>query len=216
MVSEDGSESVFNDEQPKQSIALSAAAGDTVIFGAKADESWKFTCWKNGDTNEVYSTDATITINVTEALNLTAVFELAEDNEPIRAEHTSINYGRNGDGIVINTTSKSGTVVIRIDGGTAATNETEGLTIENGTVKISKELANKILKDGENKLNLVFSDGTLEIVVYVTGENSAITPNDDVTKTGETASAIAVSAVVLGSLTAALFLAMNRRKDEQE
>ena len=43
MVSEDGSESVFNDEQPKQSIALSAAAGDTVIFGAKADESWKFT-----------------------------------------------------------------------------------------------------------------------------------------------------------------------------
>ena len=137
------------------------------------------------------------------------------NDEPIRAEHTSITCGRNSD-IVINTTSKSDTVVVRIDGGTAATNETEGLTLENGTVTISKELANKILKDGENKLNLEFSDGTLEVVVYVTGESSTITPNVDVPKTGDTASAIAVSAAVLGSLTAALFLAMKRRKGEQE
>lgn len=196
---QDGSEPAFENDFPIQNPAVQAAVGDTVILSAKADEGWKFTEWKNSDTGEMYSTDAMITISVTEALNLTAVFEAAEENEPIRAEHTSINYGRNGDGIVINTTSKSDTVGIRIDGGTAATNETEGLTLENGTVKISKELANKILKDGENHLNLVFSDGTLEVVIYVTSESSAITPGTDVPKTGDATSAIAVSAVLISS-----------------
>ena len=43
-----------------------------------------------------------------------------------------------------------------------------------------------------------------------------ISPAVDTPKTGDTASAIAVSAVLLSSLTAALFLAMKRRKGEQE
>ena len=215
-ISQDGSEPEFEDDFPIHYAAVQAAVGDPVILSAKADEGWNFAEWKNSDTGKMYSTDATITIKVTEAMDLTAVFEIAEENEHVRAEHTTINYGRNGNGIVINTTSKSDTVVIRIDGGTAATNETEGLTLENGTVTISKELANKILKDGENKLNLVFSDGTLEVIVYVTGESSTITPDIDVPKTGDAASAIAVSAVLLSSLTAALFLAMKRRKGEQE
>ncbi|HCA54630.1 MAG TPA: hypothetical protein DEO95_03985, partial [Ruminococcaceae bacterium] len=43
-----------------------------------------------------------------------------------------------------------------------------------------------------------------------------ISPAVDTPKTGDTASAIAVSAVLLSSLTAALFLAVKRRKDEQE
>ena len=156
-----------------------------------------------------------------------ASYTVSEIVEPIQAEHTSIEYDRSGDGIVINTTSKSDTVAVRIDGGLAATNETEGLTLENGSVKISKELADTILKDGENHLHFVFSDGWLEVVVTVTNETptesstesspegSVVTPSTDVPKTGDTASAMAVSAMLLSSLTAALFLAMKRRKDEQ-
>ena len=43
-----------------------------------------------------------------------------------------------------------------------------------------------------------------------------ISPAVDTPKTGDSTSAIAVSAVVLSSLTAALFLAVKRRKGEQE
>ena len=213
-VSEDGSEPVFSDEHPKQSLALSAAVGDTVILGAKADEGREFKGWMNSDTDETYSTEETITITVSEALNLTAIFE--EKAEPILAEHTTIDYGKGGDGFVIRTTSKSDTVAVRIDGGLAATDETEGLTLENGAVTFSKELADKLLKDGENHLNLVFSDGELEIAVHYTGESSAVKPADNTPKTGDTSAAIAVSAALVASLSAALFLAVKRRKGEQE
>ncbi|MBQ3928640.1 MAG: LPXTG cell wall anchor domain-containing protein, partial [Clostridia bacterium] len=56
-----------------------------------------------------------------------------------------------------------------------------------------------------------------EMIVEPAEESSKpISPAVDTPKTGDTASAIAVSAVLLSSLTAALFLAVKRRKDEQE
>ena len=94
----------------------------------------------------------------------------AEEPKEIIAEHTSIDWDRSGDSIVIRTNSESETVAIRIGGGLAGTDETEGVTLENGTVTLSGEFANKILEDGENTLRLVFSDGEIEISIYVTNE----------------------------------------------
>ena len=86
------------------------------------------------------------------------------------AEHTNITWGRSGESIVIRTNSTSDTVAIRIGGGLAATENTEGVTLENGTVILSGEFANTILSDGENTLKLIFADGEIEISIFVTAE----------------------------------------------
>ncbi len=65
-----------------------------------------------------------------------------EEPKKIIAEHTSIDWDRSGDSIVIRTNSESETVAIRIGGGLAGTDETEGVTLENGTVTLSGEFAN--------------------------------------------------------------------------
>ena len=142
--------------------------------------------------------------------------ELMVEEEPITAEHSYITYGREGDGIVLNTTSQSDTVAIRIQGGTAATSESEGLSIENGVVTMSKELCDAILADGENDLHFVFEDGFIEVTIFVTNDTPAPGPGTDIPKTGDTTSAMAVTAVLLSSLAAAAFLSMKRRKAEQE
>ena len=131
-ISLDGSDPEFDDEFPKQNAGASVNVGDTIIFGAKADEGWTFTGWRYADTNKIYSDEETITIEVTETLHLIAVFEEEKDTEPVEES------------------------------------------------------------------------------------SKPISPAVDTPKTGDTASAIAVSEVLLSSLTAALLLAMKRRKDEQE
>ena len=100
-----------------------------------------------------------ITVNVT-----------TEEEKVIMAEHTNITWGRSGESIVIRTNSTSDTVAIRIGGGLAATENTEGVTLENGTVILSGEFANTILSDGENTLKLIFADGEIEISIFVTAE----------------------------------------------
>ena len=101
-----------------------------------------------------------------------------EEPKEIMAEHTSIDWDRSGDNIVIRTNSESETVAIRIGGGLTGTDETEGVTLENGTVTLSGEFANKILEDGENTLNLVFSDGELQISIFVTDTEKNDEPSD--------------------------------------
>ncbi len=93
-----------------------------------------------------------------------------EEEKNIMAEHTNITWGRSGENIVIRTNSTSDTVAIRIGGGLVATENTEGVTLENGTVTLSGEFANTILSDGENTLKLIFADGEIEIRIFVTGE----------------------------------------------
>lgn len=95
-----------------------------------------------------------------------------EEPKEIMAEHTSIDWDRSGESIIIKTNSASDTVAIRIDGGLAGTDKTEGVTLKNGTVTLSGEFANKILKDGKNTLRLVFSDGEIEISIFVTDEKN--------------------------------------------
>ena len=99
---------------------------------------------------------------------------MTEEEKVIMAEHTNITWGRSGESIIINTNSTSDTVVIRIGGGLAATENTEGVTLENGTVTLSGEFANTILSDGENTLKLIFADGEIEITVNVTSEEKTI------------------------------------------
>ena len=206
---------VFDDSKPLQHIVINAAEGDTVTVSGKADEGFVFTGWYDSFTDELVSADETLRIEVTGDQNIQAHFEEKEEAEEstIHAEHTMINWGRNGGGIVIRTDSASDTVAIRIDGGTAATDNTEGLSYENGTLTISKELADKLLKDGQNTLHLIFSDGTLEVRVYVTNEILPIQPGVETVKTGDTTPVFAVSVSILASLSAALFLAMKHKKD---
>ena len=102
----------------------------------------------------------------------------AEEPKKIIAEHTSINWDRSGGNIVIRTNSESETVAIRIGGGVSGTDKTEGVTLENGTVTLSGEFANKILEDGENTLRLIFSDGEIEISIFVTNTEKNNEPFD--------------------------------------
>ena len=100
------------------------------------------------------------------------------ETQEIMAEHTSIDWDRSGDNIVIRTNSESETVAIRIGGGLAGTNETQGVTLENGTVTLSGEFANRVLEDGENTLRLIFSDGEIEISIFVTDTEKEREPSD--------------------------------------
>ena len=88
----------------------------------------------------------------------------------IAAEHTNITWDRSGDDIIIRTNSESGTVAVRIAGGLAGTEKTDGVSIENGTVTLSTEFANSVLADGENTVKLLFDDGEIEISVFVSDE----------------------------------------------
>ena len=71
---DDGSEPVFDDEYPFQQAVYNANKGTTIKLSAKADEGWTFKEWKNKQTRETYSTDASVTIEANEALELVAVF----------------------------------------------------------------------------------------------------------------------------------------------
>ena len=73
--SADGSDPVFDDEYPMQSLYYNVVKGESVIFAAKAYEGWVFREWQYKATGEVYSKDATITITADTPLDLIAVFD---------------------------------------------------------------------------------------------------------------------------------------------
>ena len=157
-----------------------------------------------------------------------------EEPKEITAEQTSFTWDRSGDDIVIRTDSVSETVGVRIGGGTAATENTEGVTLENGAVIISGELANSILSDGENALTLVFSDGEIEISVFVTNEssqtddpseqsdpptdtgNTSIAPGSDTVKTGDNTSVVIFVTLLTVSLASVIALGINRKRISRE
>ena len=91
-----------------------------------------------------------------------------EEPKKIMAEHTSFDWDRSADDIVIRTNSDSETVAIRIGGGLAGTENTDGVVFENGILTLSVAFLNTVLENGENTLNLVFSDGELQISIFVT------------------------------------------------
>ncbi len=223
-VSFDGSEPVFDDESPMQTATINPSVVDTVTLGAKADEGWTFAYWINADTGEFYSADAIITVEVTGSLNLKAVF--ADDSL------LTVTATREG----------SGQVAISLDGSEPEFDDefpmqNAGASVNVGdTVTLGAKADEGWIFTGWRyaDTNDFYSDKatisievteTLHLVAVFEEEmiaepaeesNKPISPAVDTPKTGDTASAIAVSAVLLSSLTAALFLAVKRRKDEQE
>lgn len=51
------------------------AIGEIVAFGAKPDEGWKFVCWINEETEELYSMDQTVYVTAEVPLTIKAVFD---------------------------------------------------------------------------------------------------------------------------------------------
>ena len=223
-ISLDGSEPVFDDERPMQNAGASVNVGDTIIFGAKADEGWTFAYWINADTGEFYSADATITVEVTGNLNLKAVF--ADDSLMS----------------VTASTEGNGQIAISLDGSDPEFDDENPKQNAGASVNVGDTIifgakadegwtftgwryadTNKIYSD-EETITIEVTETLHLIAVFeeekdtepVEESSKPISPAVDTPKTGDTASAIAVSAVLLSSLTAALFLAMKRRKGEQE
>ena len=223
-VSFDGSEPVFDDESPMQTATINPSVVDTVTLGAKADEGWTFAYWINADTGEFYSADAIITVEVTGSLNLKAVF--ADDSLMS----------------VTASTEGNGQIAISLDGSDPEFDDefpkqNAGASVNVGDTIIFGAKAdegwtftgwryadtNKIYSD-EETITIEVTETLHLIAVFeeekdtepVEESSKPISPAVDTPKTGDTASAIAVSAVLLSSLTAALFLAMKRRKGEQE
>ena len=108
----------FDDDTPFQSLALNVLPGNTVVIKAKADDGYKFVGWKNIADGKIVSTDATYNVEVNEAMELVAVFELIENNDDNNdkkdADDKKDNSGSNntpanGTNTTTNNTSASGT-----------------------------------------------------------------------------------------------------------
>ena len=231
--SDDGNEPSDDNTTDNYGIDLTPGSINTIKLKAIADEGYVFGYWMDSDTHEFYSFDQILTIVPTENLDITAVFEDMGKEHTIVTDNTVIYYEIKDD-IVIRTNSQSDTVTVQIEDGIISSDDTEGLSIENGIITISKELADSMLKDGRNNLRLAFADGELEVTV-VTAEitdpvddpstddpstddpSKTIKPSTDTPKTGNAAStSAAAAAVILGSAAAAVVLGKKRKKDEQE
>ena len=82
---EDGSEPVFNDEYPMQSIAFNMDKGATAKVKAKANEGYKFMYWFDEDKETIYSMEDTIEIEMNEPLNLIALFDVDAERVLLKA-----------------------------------------------------------------------------------------------------------------------------------
>ena len=83
---DDGSEPVFDDEYPMQSIAFNMDKGATAKVKAKANEGYKFMYWWDEDNETFYSMDETIEIEMNEPLNLTAYFDVDAERVLLKAK----------------------------------------------------------------------------------------------------------------------------------
>ncbi|MBO6046578.1 MAG: hypothetical protein J6P61_02385 [Erysipelotrichaceae bacterium] len=70
---EEGKTPEFDDEYPAQSAMVKVAEGSKYVLAAKADEGFKFKKWTLDGKD--YSTEDTITVEVTAEMKFVAVFE---------------------------------------------------------------------------------------------------------------------------------------------
>ena len=82
---DDGSEPVFDDEYPMQSIAFNMDKGATAKVKAKANEGYKFMYWFDEDTETIYSMEDTIEITMDEPLSLIAYFDVDAERVLLKA-----------------------------------------------------------------------------------------------------------------------------------
>ena len=83
---DDGSEPVFDDESPMQSIAFNMDKGAAAKVKAKANEGYKFMYWFDEDTETIYSTEDTIEITMDEPLSLIAYFDVDAEKVLLKAK----------------------------------------------------------------------------------------------------------------------------------
>lgn len=83
---DDGSEPVFNDDYPMQSVAFNMDKGATAKVKAKASEGYKFMYWADEDKQTIYSMDDTIEIEMNEPLNLIAYFDVDAERVLLKAK----------------------------------------------------------------------------------------------------------------------------------
>ncbi len=88
---EDGSEPEF-DEYHTTSLALSVLEGRTVNLKAKADEGYRFAFWYDEDKKEVIGNEDTLSVEVTEEMNIKAYFDL--DVDRVQLEITTEGNGQ--------------------------------------------------------------------------------------------------------------------------
>ncbi len=90
-------------------------------------------------------------------------------HQTVTAEQTAFTWDKNsGKDISFRTDSQSSSVSVRRSGRLFSTNKAEDITIEQGTVTLKANYLHT-LYDGDNKLKLTFTDGTLTVTVKVTG-----------------------------------------------
>ena len=92
---DDGSAPVFDAEHPMQSVAYNVHTGKTVLFSAKPDDKWAFVCWRDTSINETYSESNTISIDVSEPLDLVAVFKPVDVSEHKISENALVKWSVN-------------------------------------------------------------------------------------------------------------------------
>ena len=88
--------------------------------------------------------------------------------KPIEISQTSFECERdNNEGITINTTSNSKTVLVKQNGNVIASHLNETASVNNGDITITKDVINSLEK-GENTLGIVLEDNAFVITVTIT------------------------------------------------
>ena len=107
----------------------------------------------------------------------------------ISSYNTELTWDRADGDIEIATDSTSAIVTILKGDEVIGTEEIEDITVENGTVTLSGEFANSVFEDGANTIKLVFSDGDIDINIFVTDnseESSESSEESEESQTSET------------------------------
>lgn len=91
----DGSDPVFDPESEYVSVSSNALTESTVKISAKPDDGWEFVCWREVYSSEAYSTDSTLEIEVTEPLDLVAVFRPTDLGEHKISENDLVKWSVN-------------------------------------------------------------------------------------------------------------------------
>ena len=217
------------------------AVGNTVAFGAKADEGWKFICWMNEETEELYSMDETIYVTAEKPLTLKAVFDmdvervllyvktggrgqvaLNEDGDDPEFEEGfhNDNVGTRvipGDSVVIGALADDGYKFVgwknAATGEIISTEETFVVFVEEDMEIVAVfELADSESGNGSNS----GSNNSPANNNNTTPSNNNTTPSNGTSTpaTGDTASAAALAAVTLGSLGMAVMFGKKRKEEE--
>jgi len=103
----DGSEPQFSDEYPLQSLYYDLKPDAAVSLAAKPAEGWRFKGWKNADTGKMIADTATTEVTLNASMNLTAVFEMLQSDDVLKAWSEKDYYTKTGKTVTADITAKN-------------------------------------------------------------------------------------------------------------